>query len=140
MSAFLRRRLSIEGGGRLAMSAVRDGDPANEVRPEPLGVPGDAYLFLNQAFDNWAVLAASVLAGPGDHDAKVIYPDLHRVYEVHFKLEREEKVDLGRREAPLCRLYSFASKEGQFAGEVWVDARGRLVQHRQGELTVYLEE
>jgi len=137
------RALQVQEGeikdGRLNMTTVHNGDPNTEVRPAPLEAPTDAYLFLNQAFDTWAILATDLLRKPADHDAKVIYPDLNMVYDIHFKFEREEKIDLGSGEAPLCRFYSFSSKEGQFKGKLRMDGRGRLVQYQQADLILYLE-
>jgi hypothetical protein len=128
-------------GGKFYMVTVHNKDQKNEVRPDPIPVPPEAYLLLQQSFDNYAILAADLLRMPKDYDAQILFPDFLKIYEVHYKYEFEEPVDLGKKEKnPVCRLYSFKSKEGQFGGKVWVDAGGRMVQYEQGNLRIYLED
>jgi hypothetical protein len=127
-------------GGKLTMTTVSNRDEAGAVRPEPMEAPADAYILLNQSVDNFAIIASHLLRAPKDHDARILYPDLLKCYEVHFAYEGEDFVDLGKPERPKCRRYSFRSKEGQVSGRVWLDARGRMVQYEQGNLRIYLDE
>ena len=126
--------------GLLVLVVIHNGDSKNgvEVRME---APSEGYLLQNQAFDNWAILTGQILRQrPAAMDARIIYPDLSKVYEVRFTFEKEEPIDLGKPEKPICRSYSFRSKEGQFTGKLWTDGKGRMIQYQQGELRIALEE
>ena len=125
--------------GRLVTKIVHNGDEGEALRLE-MEAPPEAYLFLNQAMDNWAILVSNLLRGPSTCDARVIYPDLIKVYDLRFTFEKEELVDLGKEKKPLCRLYSFRDKEGQYVGRVWMNRQGQMVLHEQGDLRVYLED
>ncbi len=126
-------------GGRLEYTVIHNGATHQPVHSE-MEAPEDGYLFLNQAVDNWAILAADLLRRPSTYDARVMYPDFLRVYEVTFTFEREESVDTGASEKPIGRLFHFRSKERQLDGQVWVDRQGRLLQYQQGDMRISLEE
>jgi len=142
-----RARKDNEGhlrGGLLSYTVMENNDTGNAVKGE-LEVPADGYLYLSQAIDNWAILSGDLLREPRNYAAKVIYPDFIRVTEVTFTFEKEEPF-----EAPgappgagdpkaLCRVYAFKTREGDHAGKVWIDRRGRMVQYVQGRLKIYLE-
>jgi hypothetical protein len=138
-----RSELRQEGavtGGKLTMTTVSNNDVAGATRPEPIEAPADAYILLNQSVDNFAIIASHLLRDQKDHDARILYPDLLKCYEVHFAYEGEDVVDLGKPDRPRCRRFSFRSKEGQVSGRAWMDSRGRMVQYEQGSLRIYLEE
>ncbi len=126
-------------GGRLEYKVIHNGATNQPVHSE-MEAPADAYLFLNQSVDSWAILAANLLRRPSTYEAKVMYPDFLRVYEVTFSFEKEEPVAIGKDEKPIGRLFLFQSKERQIAGKVWVDNEGRLLQYEQGDLLITLAE
>lgn len=126
-------------GSRLEYTVIHDGATNQPVHSE-MEAPEGAYLFLNQSVDNWAILAANLLRRPSTFEAKVIYPDFLRVFEVTFTFEKEEPVDTGASEKPIGRLFHFRSKERQLDGKVWVDRHGRLLQYQQGDMRIFLEE
>jgi hypothetical protein len=125
--------------GRLSFTVTDNEDESVAVRRQ-MEAPPDGYLFLNEAFDQLAILMANLLQRPTTYDAKVIYPGLLKVLEIRFLFEKEETVDLGKGRKPLSRLFSFRSKEGDMVGKVWVDPEGRMLQYEQGDLRIYLEE
>jgi hypothetical protein len=126
-------------GGRLVTKIVHNGNEPQALRLT-MEAPPEAYLFLNQSMDNWAILVSYLLRGPRTYEARVIYPDLIKVFDLKFTFEKEEPVDLGKGKKPLCRLYSFRDREGQFVGKVWMNQQGRMVLHEQDDLRIYLED
>lgn len=146
-----RSRQDSEGhlrGGRLSYTVIQNNDTRNPVMGE-LEVPADGYLYLSQAIDTWAILSGDLLREPRNYVAKVIYPDFIRVTEVTFSFEKEEPFqapgdapsarEKGDERQANCRVYSFRTREGDHAGKVWIDRRGRMVQYVQGPLKIYLE-
>ncbi len=126
-------------GNRLVNVVIHNDDTKNAIQLE-MEAPRGAFLLLNQALDNWAILIGVLLTKPVDVKAKIIYPDLLKIYDLQFTFEAEEVLKLDESRSPLCRRYSFQSKERQFTGKVWVDRKGRMVQHQQGDLRIYLED
>jgi hypothetical protein len=126
-------------GGRLVTKIIHNGNEPQALRLE-MEAPPEAYLFLNQSMDNWAILVSYLLRDPRSYEARVIYPDLIKVFDLKFTFEKEEPVDLGKGKTPLCRLYSFRDREGQFVGKVWMNRQGQMVLHEQDDLRIYLEE
>jgi len=138
----IRSSQSHEGhirGGRLVNVVVHNENTKTAVRLE-MEMPADAYLLLNQSTGCWAVLASRVLKSPANASARIIFPDLVKVYLVQFTFEGEEVLKLGKSREKRCRRYSFSSKEGQLKGKIWVDRNARMIQYQQGKLKIYLEE
>ncbi len=99
--------------------------PDKEPQELLVELPEPVYLYENQAFEHWAVLAP-VLKAKGDGTYHLLFPSGGRVFHIAFTKARTEKVE-GK------ELERWDFRHVEFSGSIWLRADGSLEKYQQGE-------
>jgi len=113
-----------EGKARVRfVSNGRDDKPALRESEIPPGT----FLIGSQAVEHWAVFAARFPADVKTHKVNLFYPDFNKVFEMTFQLVGKEALDVKGQKMETSR-YAFQSPEKDLRGDIWLDAKSRLIQ------------
>lgn len=125
-------------GKRLAIEVAQDSRGDRPARVE-LELPDGAWVLLASAPECLVLVLPRLLESEKPAPVPIAYPDFGKVFEVEFRPRGEEAVRLSGEGEVKCRRFEFSSGDRQLQGEVWIDARGRMLRYRQGSTEIQLE-
>jgi hypothetical protein len=101
-------------------------------------LPGGAYVLPYDGVIVWALLMPLELPIDKSTDIRIGYPATGAVYDVRIRNRGSVRIKLLDGQAVNTIRYGFESKKRALFGDLWVDARGRVLRYQQGKLVIDL--
>ena len=121
-------RLSVQFQKGRALTTIK-GAPQQEPVQKSYPVPAGAFIFGDQAFEHWALLAVALAKRSGGK-LKLYQPSTGQTLE--FRCEKMAGGE-GNKESKLTR---WSVTHPSMKAELWIDEKGALDHYRQGDLEI----
>ena len=95
------------------------------------------FLFSTLCQEQWNLFTGK-LDRTRPKSIKILYPEFGKVIEIDFSPEvQSAPLTIGGNKIPVTR-FSFKVKKGSWQGNIWIDAKGRMLQYASGPLKIVL--